>query len=111
MKFLQGFYLQFSAFFPYFADAFCGGDSGRHGGHIGNLSFYGSLADIAVVETAFLAGRRIDDELNLSVCNGVIYIGTPLLQFLDLFSRNAGLTDYVAGPSRIVAMSLCEPRS
>jgi len=77
--FLERF--DFAAAEPVFGDALHGGARGGGGGQVGDLVFYGGLADVGVVPLAGLAGGGVNDEMDGAALDLVLDIGT--LHFVD----------------------------
>ena len=57
--------------------------------HVRYLRLNRRLSQIAVVMYAVLANRRIDNQINLAVCDKVKDIWTPFIKLVYLFSLNA----------------------
>ena len=70
---------------------------GCHGGDVRDLVLDGGFSQVAVVVNAFLAGRRVDDQLDIAVGDEVQDVRTSFVQLLDLYARNARVVDCPPG--------------
>ena len=57
----------------------------------------GILSEIAVIMNTVFADRRVDDQLDLAVCDQVNNVGSSFVELLDALCVNAGLLDQIAG--------------
>ena len=86
---LERFYLDLALVCEGGLDAFGGRLCSCSCRNVGNLVFDGRLAYVGVVILAALAGRRVDDELDLLVVDGVDYVWPAFVDLLDVFALDA----------------------
>ena len=55
------------------------------------------LSEIAIIMNTVFADRRVDDQLDLAVCDQVNNVGSSFVELLDALCVNAGLLDQIAG--------------
>ena len=99
MKFLQGFYFSVSVLL-HVMDSLIAGSGCRNGGHIGNFGLDGCLSQVAVIVGAFLADRRVNNQVDLAVGDHIQNIGPPLIYLVHVFCFYACFLDQAAGFSR-----------
>ena len=75
--------------------ALCACLCSSHSGDIGNAVLDSGLSDVAVVMCAGLACGSIDDELDITVCDGIGDIGSALMQLVYALAGDACRTDKV----------------
>ena len=83
----------------YIADTACGCFRGSDGRHIWYFCLDGCLTQIAVVINAVFADWRVDDQVDLSVCDQVVDIRASLIEFLYFLCGNTGLCDLLVSIS------------
>ena len=72
----------------------------RDRGHVRDLRFNRRFPQIAVVVDAFFSGRRVDDQVDLTVGNHIQDIRTSFIQLVYPLRRDSRLLDQSAGLSR-----------
>ena len=90
MPFLQGQNIAFPMGLR-LKDPLGGRFSGHHGGNIRNPMLDRPFAQIAVIVSRRLAGRSIDDQLNLPIDDPVFNIGQPFKNFINTINRTTCL--------------------
>src|SRR5512135_3829875 len=68
---------------PVRGDSHGGSDGRRRSGDVGNLVLDGRFSYVGVVVNAGLPGRRVDDQVDLPVLDGVSDVGAPLVHLQD----------------------------
>src|SRR5512139_3503312 len=70
-------------------DALGGSDCRRYGREVGYLVFDGGLTDVGIVNLAQFSRRRVDDQVDFLVLDGVDDVRSPFMQFVDALRVNA----------------------
>ena len=96
MEFLQGGDFIFLGEFHVF-DPFCRRFGCRHSGDIGGPGLDCRFPDQAVIDSLRLAGRGVDDQGSLPVCDKVHDIRPSCTDLGDFRRRNAHVPDRIAG--------------
>ena len=81
------------------ADSLSSCPCSRDGGHVRNLAFDGSLAQVTVIVDAVLAYRRVYDQVDLAVGDHIQDIRTAFVEFLYLLSLDSRFADQITGSS------------
>ena len=96
VKLLQGF--NFTGFMRlHITDSACSCSGSSNGSHIRNLCLDCCFTKITVIIYAVFSDWRVDDQINLSVCDQIQNIWATFRKFVDFFSRDTCKSNLIVG--------------